>query len=116
MSLESPVVDDGVKNENLFFRSVKSRQGNEKVATLHPEPEDSRKHDNCLAPGQMTSWWSFLGLLPEDDVRIRFVPALRPDDDCWATPSTLLHEARRETKACRTWVESSCCLGPMVEG
>ena len=49
------MVDDDVMDENLFFRSVKSRQGNEKVATLHPEPEDSRKHDNCLAPGQMTS-------------------------------------------------------------
>lgn len=110
------MVEDGVRDENLFLRSEKPRQGSEKVATLHPEPEDSRKHESCLAPGQMTSWRPFLPLPPEDGVRIRFVPTLRPDDDCWATPSTLLHDARRETKACRTLVESSCCLGPMVEG
>lgn len=106
--------DDDVRDENLFLRSAKSRHGNEKVATLHPEPEDSRKHDSCLAPGQMTSYWPFLGPLPEAGVRIRFVPVLRPDDDCWAMPSTLLHDARRETKACRTWDGSSCCLGPMI--
>ena len=55
--------------------------------------------------------------LPEEEpgVRIRFVPALHvgPAEDSW---STLLHDARRETNACRILSDSSCCLGPMVDG
>jgi len=112
----SPEEDVDGGDENLFFLSEKSKQGNEKVATL---PEDSRKHGNCLAPGQIMpcSLFPVLGPLPEEEppgVRVRFVPALGPAEDSWST--LLLHDARRETNACRILSDSSCCLGPMVDG